>query len=107
LGKERGSRDRIMGCTSFEPRPNPDTTLPFIRRGNGASGPESRPMIVGRGPSGRISLHFSFVDQLNGCKRRQRGSSNNKQVWYETVDAGGGAETKSEGDICKQGCVLR
>jgi len=42
--------------TSFEPRPKPETTLPLIRNGNGGSGPESGPIIVGRGPSGRIVL---------------------------------------------------
>lgn len=45
--------------TSLEPRPKPDTTLPFIRRGNGGSGPLSGPMIFGRGPSGRIVGIFS------------------------------------------------
>jgi hypothetical protein len=38
--------------TSLEPRPKPDTTLPFMRRGKGVSGPLSGPMIFGRGPSG-------------------------------------------------------
>jgi hypothetical protein len=40
--------------TSFEPLPNPETTSPFMRSGKGGSGPESGPMIVARGPSGRI-----------------------------------------------------
>jgi hypothetical protein len=44
--------------TSLEPRPKPDTTLPFMRRGNGASGPLSGPIILGRGPSGRIVAGF-------------------------------------------------
>jgi len=35
--------------SSFEPRPKPDTTCPFMRNGYGASGPESGPIIVGRG----------------------------------------------------------
>jgi hypothetical protein len=38
--------------TSFEPRPKPDITSPSMRRGNGGSGPESGPTIVGRGARG-------------------------------------------------------
>jgi len=45
-----------MGRTSLDPRPKPVTTLPFIRRGYGFSGPESGPTIVGRGPLGAILL---------------------------------------------------
>lgn len=43
-GMERGAL-----FTSLEPRPKPETTSPFIRRGKGASGPASAPMMVGRG----------------------------------------------------------
>lgn len=43
-----------MGPTSLDPRPKPETTLPFMRRGYGVSGPESGPTIVGRGPLGAI-----------------------------------------------------
>ena len=53
LGGGLGVLNRETWHTSFEPLPNPDTTSPFIRRGNGGSGPESGPMIVGR-RSGRI-----------------------------------------------------
>jgi hypothetical protein len=59
--RDRGRRERRP--TSLEPRPNPETTLPFIRRGKGASGPESGPITVGRGPSGRI---------LSGVERQTR-----------------------------------
>jgi hypothetical protein len=50
-----------MGCTSFEPRPKPDITSPSIRRGNGSSGPESGPTIVGRGARGAASWDILVV----------------------------------------------
>lgn len=52
VGLEDPGVDRAL--TSFEPRPKPEITLPFIWRGNGCSGPLSGPMILGRGPLGRI-----------------------------------------------------
>jgi len=52
--------------TSLEPRPKPDTTLPFMRRGKGASGPLSDPIILGRGPSWRIvaGLVQAFIREI-------------------------------------------
>lgn len=44
----------ILLLTSFDPRQNPDTTFPFIRKGKGGSGPASLPIIEGRGPLGGI-----------------------------------------------------
>ena len=67
--------------TSFEPRPNPETTFPFIRRGNGASGPESGPIIVGRGPSGRIFSPFS-------CQSTQRLSEKYLHVLIKRIMLG-------------------
>jgi hypothetical protein len=55
--------------TSLEPRPKPNITLPFIRKGNGASGPLSGPIILGRGPSGRIcgGCSSSFHSRADFC----------------------------------------
>lgn len=55
--------DWEMGCTSFEPRPKPDITSPSIRRGNGSSGPESGPTIVGRGARGAASWDIIVGDR--------------------------------------------
>jgi len=45
----RGNSREKLGHTSFDPRPNPETTLPFMRRGKGGSGPDSGPIIEGLG----------------------------------------------------------
>jgi len=65
--------------TSFEPRPKPETTLPLIRNGNGSSGPESGPIIVGRGPSGRIVLSRFPKDSNTSVCRAEVGKT---KVWW-------------------------
>jgi hypothetical protein len=65
----RGLRRQGGTRTSLEPLPNPETTLPFMRRGNGASGPGSGPIIVGRGLSGRI---FKNMKSLLVIELRER-----------------------------------
>ena len=54
--REGGVWEDMRRFTSLEPRPNPDTTLPPMRRGKGGSGPESGPIILARGASGRFIL---------------------------------------------------
>jgi hypothetical protein len=53
--EDRWEGTRACESTSFDPRPKPDITSPSMRRGNGDSGPESGPTIVGRGARGAAS----------------------------------------------------
>jgi hypothetical protein len=69
VGLDMGWDGKKGKQTSLLPLPNPFTTSPLIRSGNGGSGPESGPMIVGRGPSGRIFVSFqNSISQLLSLK---------------------------------------